>query len=170
MNLSRNDLCWCGSNKKYKKCHLEIDEKIAHYKAQGCIVPNRSLIKNKEQIEGIKKSAKINTAVLDLVAKNIKAGMSTEEINTLVYDYTISQGAIPAPLNYEGFPKSVCTSINDEVCHGIPDKNIILKDGDIIKQSKPEGYQVTQGTTLTITIYKAPDDSEKCNPNEEVCD
>ncbi len=132
MNLSRNDLCWCGSNKKYKKCHLEIDEKIAYYKSQGCIVPDRSLIKNKEQIEGIKKSAKINTAVLDLVAKNIKAGMSTEEINTLVYDYTISQGAIPAPLNYEGFPKSVCTSINDEVCHGIPDKNIILKDGDII--------------------------------------
>lgn len=132
MNLSRNDLCWCGSNKKYKKCHLEIDEKIAHFKSQGCIVPSRNLIKTKEQIEGIKRSAKINTAVLDLVAKNIKSGMSTEEINTLVYDYTISQGAIPAPLNYEGFPKSVCTSINDEVCHGIPDKNIILKDGDII--------------------------------------
>ena len=102
MNLSRNDLCWCGSNKKYKKCHLEIDEKIAHFKSQGCIVPSRNLIKTKEQIEGIKRSAKINTAVLDLVAKNIKAGMSTEEINTLVYDYTISQGAIPAPLNYEG--------------------------------------------------------------------
>lgn len=58
--------------------------------------------------------------------------MSTEEIDTLVYDFTLSHGAIPAPLHYEGFPKSVCTSINDEVCHGIPDKNIRLQDGDII--------------------------------------
>ena len=68
----------------------------------------------------------------DLVEEKIKEGMSTEEINTLVYNYTVEHGAIPAPLNYEGFPKSVCTSINDEVCHGIPDKNIILKNGDII--------------------------------------
>ena len=132
MEISRNDLCWCGSGKKYKKCHLDFDEKIESYALKGCIVPSRDLIKNKEQIEGIKASAKINTAVLDLVAKNIKAGMSTEEIDKLVYDYTIEQGAIPAPLNFEGFPKSCCTSINDEVCHGIPSKDIILKEGDII--------------------------------------
>ena len=96
------------------------------------IVPPREIIKNKEQIEGIRESGKINTAALDLVASKIKAGMSTEEIDTLIHDFTVSKGAIPAPLNYEGFPKSCCTSINDEVCHGIPDKNIILKDGDII--------------------------------------
>lgn len=132
MEISRNDLCWCGSGKKYKKCHLDFDEKIKSYALKGCIVPSRDLIKNKEQIEGIKASAKINTAVLDLVAKNIKAGMSTEEIDKLVYDYTIEQGAIPAPLNFEGFPKSCCTSINDEVCHGIPSKDIILQEGDIV--------------------------------------
>ena len=132
MEISRNDLCWCGSGKKYKKCHLDFDEKIESYALKGCIVPSRDLIKNKEQIEGIKASAKINTAVLDLIAKNIKAGMSTEEIDKLVYDYTIEQGAIPAPLNFEGFPKSCCTSINDEVCHGIPSKDIILQEGDIV--------------------------------------
>ena len=66
------------------------------------------------------------------MAANIREGMSTEDINTLVYDFTVAHGAIPAPLNYEGFPKSVCTSINEEVCHGIPDKNIILRSGDII--------------------------------------
>ena len=132
MEISRNDLCWCGSGKKYKKCHLDFDEKIESYALKGCIVPSRDLIKNKEQIEGIKASAKINTAVLDLVAKNIKAGMSTEEIDKLVYDYTIEQGAIPAPLNFDGFPKSCCTSINDEVCHGIPSKDIILQEGDIV--------------------------------------
>lgn len=132
MKLSRNDLCWCGSEKKYKNCHLTLDEKILTYKNKGCIIPPREIIKNVTQIEGIKASAKINTAALDLVAQNIKAGMSTEDINTLVHDFTISQGAIPAPLNYGGFPKSVCTSINDEVCHGIPSSDVILEDGDII--------------------------------------
>ncbi len=130
--LNRNDVCWCGSNLKYKKCHLNFDEKLIEFKRKGVIVPPREIIKNKEQIEGIRESGKINTAALDLVASKIKAGMSTEEIDTLIHDFTVSKGAIPAPLNYEGFPKSCCTSINDEVCHGIPDKNIILKDGDII--------------------------------------
>lgn len=132
MDLSRNDLCWCGSGKKYKKCHLDFDEKIEHYRLQGHIVPDREMIKTPEQIEGIRESSKINTAILDLVEKNIKVGMSTAEIDKLVHDYTVSQGAIPAPLNFEGFPKSCCTSINDEICHGIPDENVILKDGDIV--------------------------------------
>ena len=132
MLLNRNDECWCGSGKKYKKCHLEFDEKIESYRLKGKEVPTHDLIKTPEQIEGIRESGKINTAILDLIAKEIKAGMSTEDIDKLVYDFTVSQGAIPAPLNFEGFPKSVCTSINDEVCHGIPDPNIILKDGDII--------------------------------------
>lgn len=132
MKINRNDTCWCGSGKKYKKCHAEFDEKYEALKRKGLMMPPRSLVKNAEQIAGIKNSAKVNNGVLDLVKEKIKEGMSTEEINTLVYDYTVEHGAIPAPLNYEGFPKSVCTSINDEVCHGIPDKNIILKNGDII--------------------------------------
>ncbi|MGG7176093.1 methionyl aminopeptidase [Clostridium paraputrificum] len=132
MKLNRNDSCWCGSNKKYKKCHYEFDEKILSYQHKGCLVPPRSIIKNEEQIRGIRESAKINTAVLDLVAQNIKAGMTTEEIDIMVHDFTVSQGAIPAPLNFEGFPKSVCTSINDEVCHGIPSKDVVLEEGDII--------------------------------------
>lgn len=132
MKFNRNDKCWCGSNKKYKSCHLSFDEKLEEYKSKGHIVPSREQIKNHEQIEKIKESAQINTAVLDLVAENIKPGMSTDEINTLVHDFTISQGAIPAPLNFQGFPKSVCTSVNDEVCHGIPSEDIILEEGDIV--------------------------------------
>lgn len=128
----RNDACWCGSGKKYKKCHIEFDEKIEEYEVKGHIVPDHSIIKNKEQIEKIKESAKINIAVLDYVAEHIKAGISTAEIDRWVYDITTKMGGIPAPLNYEGFPKSVCTSINNEVCHGIPSEDIILKDGDII--------------------------------------
>ena len=128
----RNDLCWCGSGKKYKKCHIGFDDRIEEIELQGHIVPDHSIIKNAEQIEKIKESAKINIAVLDYVAEHIKAGISTAEIDRWVYDITTKMGGIPAPLNYQGFPKSVCTSINDEVCHGIPSEDIILKDGDII--------------------------------------
>lgn len=129
---NRNDVCWCGSGKKYKKCHIDFDEKIEEFEVQGFEIPDHSIIKTKEQIEKIKESAKINIAVLDYVAEHIREGVSTEEINTWVNNITYEMGGVPAPLNYEGFPKSVCTSINNEVCHGIPSKDVILKDGDII--------------------------------------
>lgn len=132
MKLERNAPCWCGSQKKYKTCHLSFDEKIQSYKNEGAIVPTHKIIKTSSQIEGIKKSGVINTAILDKVAQNISAGMSTEDINELVHTATINYGAIPAPLNYKGFPKSTCTSINNVVCHGIPDENTILQDGDIV--------------------------------------
>ena len=122
----RNDPCWCGSGKKYKKCHIDFDEKIEEFEVAGHIVPSHEILKNAEQIEKIKESAKINIAVLDYVAEHIKAGISTAEIDKWVYDI------IPACLGYEGFPKSVCTSINNEVCHGIPSEDVIIKDGDII--------------------------------------
>lgn len=110
----------------------ELDKKVLYFQNKGHLVPSRKLIKTPEQIEGIRRSGLINTAVLDLVASEIKAGMSTAEIDKLVYDFTVSHGAIPAPLNYEGFPKSVCTSINEVVCHGIPSEDEILEEGDII--------------------------------------
>ena len=130
--LGRNDACWCGSNKKYKACHMASDEKIETFARQGHIVPPRFILKNGEQIEGIRESGKINTAVLDYVAEHIREGMTTEEIDRLVHEKTEDLGGIPAPLGYEGFPKSVCTSINEQVCHGIPSEDIVLKDGDII--------------------------------------
>lgn len=132
MKIGRNDPCWCGSGQKYKKCHEAFDSKLDMFRSEGRTVPDYSIIKTPEQIEGIKASAKINIAVLDYVAEHIREGISTEDINTWVDKLTREMGGIPAPLNYEGFPKSVCTSINNEVCHGIPDPNIILKNGDII--------------------------------------
>ena len=80
----------------------------------------------------MRESSKINIAVLDYVAEHICAGMTTEEIDQMVYQKTTAMGGIPAPLNYEGFPKSVCTSINEQVCHGIPSEEDILKEGDIV--------------------------------------
>ena len=102
--IGRNDPCWCGSG----------------------------IIKTPDQIAGIKESAKINVAVLDYIGEHIHEGMNTAEIDKIVYDMTTSMGGIPAPLNYEGYPYSVCTSVNEQVCHGFPSKDVILKDGDII--------------------------------------
>lgn len=130
--IERNDPCWCGSQKKYKKCHMAFDERLQEFADRGYIVPSRELIKTAEQIDKIKESCKINNAVLDYVAQNIHAGISTEEINRMVYEKTTQLGGIPAPLGFEGFPKSVCTSVNDQVCHGIPSEDDILQEGDIV--------------------------------------
>ena len=93
--------------------------------------PKGIKIKTKEQIDGLRRCCRLTRDVLDMVSPEIKAGVTTEQINTLVHEYTIKHGAVPAPLNYNGFPKSVCTSINDVICHGIPDETV-LRDGDII--------------------------------------
>ena len=130
--IDRNSPCWCGSGRKYKKCHYDFDEKLMAYEHRGCIVPEHNMIKTPEQIEKIKASAQVNIAVLDYVAEHIKEGVTTEDIDRWVYEETTRRGAIPAPLNYEGFPKSVCTSIDEVVCHGIPDPKRVLKNGDII--------------------------------------
>lgn len=128
----RNDECWCGSGKKYKKCHIGFDERLQQLYEQGFEVPPRSLLKTPQDIEGIKKSAAVNIGVLDYVAERIGPGVTTGEIDRWVHDYTVEHGAVPAPLNYEGFPKSVCTSINEVVCHGIPSDNEVLAEGDIV--------------------------------------
>lgn len=110
----------------------KLDVKLWTLAARGQIVPDRSLLKTPAQIKEIKKSAALNTAVLDHVAAHIRPGMNTDEIDRLVYSFTTEHGGIPAPLHYEGFPKSVCTSVNNVICHGIPDKYEFLEEGDII--------------------------------------
>ena len=127
--MARNKINW----RVPKGAELtEMDRKILYWQNKGHLVPSRKLIKTPEQIEGIRRSGVLNTAVLDLVAKEIHEGMSTAEIDTLVHDYTVDNGGIPACLGYEGFPKSVCTSVNEVVCHGIPSEEEILEEGDII--------------------------------------
>lgn len=132
IKIGRNDQCPCGSGKKYKHCHMSIDNKLESLRLKGIKTPTIKMIKNKEQVDGIREAGKVNTAILDEVASKIEIGMSTEDINRIVVEATKRAGGIAAPLNYEGFPKSVCTSINDQVCHGIPDEKDILEDGDII--------------------------------------
>ncbi len=128
----RNEPCWCGSGKKYKKCHAAIDERLQECYLNGQEVIYRHLLKTPEDIEGIKRSAAINIGVLDMVGERIALGVTTAEVDQWIYDYTVEHGGIPADLNYEGFPKSVCTSINDVVCHGIPSERDVLQEGDIV--------------------------------------
>lgn len=110
----------------------EFDLRIMEAERQGIFVPTRRLIKTNEQIEGIRRAGTLNTAVLDYVAEHIREGMTTLEIDHLVHDFTVKNGGIPAPLNYEGFPNSCCTSVNDVVCHGIPSPDEVLEEGDIV--------------------------------------
>lgn len=130
--LGRNDECWCGSGRKYKKCHYELDQRLQALYDAGEEVPARSLLKTPEDIEGIKRSAEVNVGALDHVASLIAPGASTADIDRWVHDYTVEHGAVPAPLGYEGFPKSVCTSIDEVVCHGIPDEDDVLEEGQIV--------------------------------------
>ncbi len=133
----------------------ERDEIILDYQSKGYLVPTRDLIKTEEQIDGIRQAGKVTIGVLDMVANEIKEGVSTEHINKLVHEYTLDHGAIPAPLNYEGFPKSVCTSINDVVCHGIPCDEEILLDGDIINvdvTSILNGYYADASRMYTVGV------------------
>ncbi len=132
MKLGRNEPCWCKSGKKYKACHLAFDERLEGLASEGKLIPTHEMIKNQEQIAGIREASKLNTEILDMVSEHVKEGISTGELNSLVHEYTLAHGAVPAPLGYENFPKSICTSIDDVVCHGIPDSKRILKSGDII--------------------------------------
>lgn len=132
MKLNRNDPCWCGSQLKYKKCHLHFDEKLMQLKQDGKKIPTAKMIKNSKQIEGIKKAAIVNSGLLDYIEQNIQVGMSTEQIDIMAKEYTTKHGAICADYQYIGYPKHICVSINDVVCHGIPSETEILQDGDIV--------------------------------------
>lgn len=129
--INRNDPCWCGSGKKYKKCHMELEQRLYEMKQRGIPVPGPEIIKNKEQIEGIRLACQVSKDILDQVGPLISPGVTTEAIDRFVHGKTLEAGGIPAPLNYKGFPKSCCTSVNEVVCHGIPQETV-LQEGDII--------------------------------------
>lgn len=111
---------------------IELRQKIKEYRSKGYKIPPLKIIRSEEQVAGIRESAKINTALLDYLSENIREGITTQDIDDMVYDFTKSHGAIPAPLHYEGYPKSCCVSRNEIVCHGIPNKDEFLRNGDIV--------------------------------------
>ena len=131
MKVGRNDPCPCGSGVKYKKCCLGKDIQVN--RDPGAMYAQRYKIRLKEEadIEGIRKAGQLVLDTFEQIEDMIRPGIKTDEINTIVHEFTIENDAQPAPLNYRGFPKSVCVSINEEVCHGIPGRRV-LADGDIV--------------------------------------
>jgi methionyl aminopeptidase len=130
----RNDPCPCGSGKKYKKCCIDKDIPLtltAHDLKKTYQTRYGIILKDEKDIEGMRRAGRIAVDTLEMVERHIKPGVKTDDINTLVHEFTVKHGAVPAPLNYRGFPKSVCISINEVVCHGIPGERV-LKDGDIV--------------------------------------
>ncbi len=154
--MKRNDPCWCGSGKKYKKCHLEMDEKIESMKfvgQRGQIRPPHKIINNAADVEGIKRAAVINFGALELAGSLVKEGVDTLTINDAVHEFITSHGAHPSCLGFEGFPKSICISVNDVVCHGIPSRKEILKNGDILNidiTTDLDGYFADASRMFTV--------------------
>ncbi|CAN5480424.1 type I methionyl aminopeptidase [soil metagenome] len=144
-----NEACWCGSGRKYKRCHKPLEGRVL----QGIVSPMRSVpdhiarppyaatgrvdrwnedrVKSPEIIERMRHAGKVAAEVLRLAGEMVRPGVTTDEIDVFVHEASIERGGYPSPLNYSNFPKSVCTSINEVICHGIPDSRALL-DGDII--------------------------------------
>jgi methionyl aminopeptidase len=150
--IGRNDPCPCGSGKKYKKCCLKNKGmnqdtlKDAYYKRY------KIRLKQDKEIEGIREAGHLVIKTLDLAEEYIRPGVTTDDINSVVHDYTIKHHAIPAPLNYKGFPKSMCTSVNEVICHGIPGDRV-LNDGDIVNidvTSILDGYYADANKTFFV--------------------
>ncbi len=146
---SANDQCWCGSGRKYKRCHKQLEGRITpHEVSPYRPVPahiNRPTyadsghpirwdeprIKTPEIIERMRHAGRIGAEILALAGQMVAPGVTTDEIDVYVHQLCIDRNAYPSPLNYNGFRKSVCTSVNEVICHGIPDSRP-LQDGDII--------------------------------------
>jgi methionyl aminopeptidase len=151
-----NEPCWCGSGRKYKRCHKGTEGRIqpgtvspmravpAHIGkppyAETGIVPRyqESRVKSPEVIERMRIAGEKAAEILRRAGDLVKPGIATDDIDVFVHELTIEMGGYPSPLNYHGYPKSVCTSVNEVICHGIPDSRII-EDGDIVN--------------LDVTIY-----------------
>lgn len=131
MKTGRNDPCPCGSGLKYKKCCLPKESPEAEYTKELYLRKYGIKIKTKSDIKAIKLAGKLAVGTLKLVEEHIRPGIKTDDINTIVHEFTVRNGAVPAPLNYRGYPKSVCISINEVICHGIPSERM-LNDGDIV--------------------------------------
>lgn len=108
------------------------DETYESLRKAGNRLPPKGLLKNDKQIAGCREAGKVNTLVLDAVAKCIAPGITTAEIDDVVRRETRALGGIPTCLGYEGFPKAVCTSVNNVICHGIPSEECVLREGDIL--------------------------------------
>lgn len=131
--LGRNDICWCGSGKKWKKCHFPHTSGKEPSLAETYRKSHHILLKTPEQIQGIRRAGHLAAKILEETCKQAKVGVTTQELNDFAEKLHQEAGATPAPLGYGSppFPRAICTSLNEVICHGIPNQ-IPLKEGDIL--------------------------------------
>jgi methionyl aminopeptidase len=144
-----NDPCWCGSGRKYKRCHKPTEGRVlpGDVSPMRAVPPhiarpsyaesgspqrwNEPLVKSPDIIERMRRAGAIAAEILRLAGEMVAPGVTTDAIDEYVHRLTIERDCYPSPLNYHGYPKSVCTSVNEVICHGIPDSRA-LRDGDIV--------------------------------------
>lgn len=136
--IGRNDECWCGSGQKWKKCHFPSQGPI---QTRSPVIDLKKeylrkyhiLLKDAKDIEKMRAACQLASAILTATCQKAKAGVTTQELNDYAHQLHQEAGAIPAPLHYGSppFPKSICTSMNEVICHGIPDQTP-LREGDIV--------------------------------------
>jgi methionyl aminopeptidase len=154
--LKSNDACWCGSGRKYKRCHKlsqaplrpgrlsptrPVPESIARPDYAETGEPgdwDEPMVRPPEIIEAVRRASRAAAEVLAVVGAAVRPGITTDALDALAHEECIARGGYPSPLNYHGFPKSLCTSVNEVICHGIPDDRALV-DGDIVN--------------LDVTIY-----------------
>ncbi|MEX0847405.1 MAG: type I methionyl aminopeptidase [Ilumatobacteraceae bacterium] len=182
-----NEPCWCGSGRKYKRCHKPLEGRVL----QGVISPmltvpatierpayadtgvvkrwDESRVKTPEIIERMRHAGLMAAEVLRLAGEMVRPGITTDQIDQYVHRLTIERGAYPSPLNYSGYPKSVCTSVNEIICHGIPDSRV-LQDGDIINIDVTCYVGGVHGdTNATFFVGDVAADSRKLVAVTEAC-
>jgi methionyl aminopeptidase len=147
--LKSNDPCWCGSGRKYKRCHRGLEGRVL----PGRVSPARTvplaiprpdyaetgepgrrdepMVKSPEVIEAVRRAGRVAAEVLAVTGAAVAAGVTTDELDAIAHAAYLDRGAYPSTLNYHGYPKSICTSVNEVICHGIPDDRP-LAEGDIV--------------------------------------
>ena len=185
--IRSNDPCWCGSGRKYKRCHRAQQKRVL----PGTVTPRRTvpgnidrpdyvengrpvrvdepMVKSGEIVERMRTAGLLAAEVLSTTAAAIEAGVTTDELDAICHEATISRGAYPSPLNYHGFPKSICTSVNEVICHGIPDSRP-LAEGDIVNLDVTVYIDGVHGdTSATFAVGRTDDESERLVRVTEQC-
>jgi methionyl aminopeptidase len=179
VQLKSNEPCWCGSGRKFKRCHKVASDRVR----PGRITPMRTVppeigrppyadtgdvdrrpeprVKSADVIERMRVAGRVAADILQVVGAAVRPGITTEQLDELAHRECISRGAYPSPLNYHGYPKSICTSVNEVICHGIPDDRVLV-DGDIVNVDVTAYVDGVHGdTNATFFVGDVDDESRR---------
>jgi methionyl aminopeptidase len=183
--VKANDECWCGSGRKYKRCHkasmlragtvgperaVPDDVERPDYATPGAPVrTTESAVKSPDVIERMREACRIARDVLRDTGAAVEPGVTTDELDRVAHEAHVSRGVYPSPLRYKGFPKSVCTSVNEVICHGIPDDRALI-EGDIVNVDVTVYTNGVHGdTNATFCVGRVDPESRRLVKVTEEC-